>query len=48
MPYELPKSQKIIARRIIEKGLQREYQNGIEKTQMQLLKYNILLLNELK
>ncbi len=31
MPYELPKSQKKIAREIIEKGLQREYQNGIEK-----------------
>ena len=31
MPYELPKSQKKIARQIIEKGLQREYQNGIEK-----------------
>lgn len=31
MPYELPKSQKKIARRIIETGLQREYQNGIEK-----------------
>jgi hypothetical protein len=31
MPYELPKSQKKIAREIIEKGLLREYQNGIEK-----------------
>jgi len=31
MPSELPKSQKKIAREIIEKGLQREYQNGIEK-----------------
>jgi enamine deaminase RidA (YjgF/YER057c/UK114 family) len=31
MPYELPKSQKKIAREIIEKGLQREYQNGIKK-----------------
>ena len=31
MPYELPKSQKKIARQIIEMGLQREYQNGIEK-----------------
>jgi hypothetical protein len=31
MPYELPKSQKKIAREIIEKGLQREYQNGIIK-----------------
>jgi len=31
MPYELPKSQKKIAREIIEKGLQREYQNGIGK-----------------
>ena len=31
MPYELPKSQKKIARGIIEKGMQREYQNGIEK-----------------
>jgi enamine deaminase RidA (YjgF/YER057c/UK114 family) len=31
MPYELPKSQKKIARQIIETGLQREYQRGIEK-----------------
>jgi hypothetical protein len=31
MPYELPKSQKKIARQIIETGLQREYQSGIEK-----------------
>lgn len=31
MTYELPKSQKKVAREIIEKGLQREYQNGIEK-----------------
>jgi hypothetical protein len=31
MPYEFPKSQKKIVRRIIETGLQREYQNGIEK-----------------
>jgi enamine deaminase RidA (YjgF/YER057c/UK114 family) len=33
MPYELPKSQKKIAREIIEKGLLREYQNGIEKVE---------------
>lgn len=33
MTYELPKSQKKIARQIIEKGLQREYQNGIEKVE---------------
>jgi hypothetical protein len=31
MHCELPKSQKKIARQIIETGLQREYQNGIEK-----------------
>jgi hypothetical protein len=31
MPYEFPKSQKKIARQIIETGLQREYQNGIKK-----------------
>ena len=31
MNYELPKSQKKIARHIIEKGLQREYQKGLEK-----------------
>jgi hypothetical protein len=31
MTYELPKSQKKIARQIIETGLQREYQNGIKK-----------------
>lgn len=31
MTYELPKSQKKIARQIIEMGLQREYQNGIKK-----------------
>lgn len=31
MTCELPKSQKKNARGIIEKGLQREYQNGIEK-----------------
>jgi hypothetical protein len=33
MPYELPKSQKKIARQIIEMGLQREYQKGIEKVE---------------
>lgn len=33
MSYELPKSQKKIARGIIEKGLQREYQNGMEKVE---------------
>jgi hypothetical protein len=31
MTYELPKSQKKIARQIIETGLQRGYQNGIKK-----------------
>ncbi len=31
MEVELSKSQKKIAREIIEKGLQREYQNGILK-----------------
>jgi len=31
MNYELSKSQKKIARQIIELGLQREYENGIKK-----------------
>lgn len=31
MPYALPESQKKIARQMIEKGLQQECQNGIEK-----------------
>jgi len=39
MPYELPKSQKKIARQIIEKGLQREYQNGIEKAEAVIEKW---------
>jgi hypothetical protein len=30
MTYELQKSQKKIARQIIEKGMQREYQKGLE------------------
>ena len=31
MPSDLTKSEKKIARQIIEKGLMKEYQNGIEK-----------------
>ena len=39
MTYELPKSQKKIARQIIEKGLQREYQIGIEKVEAVIEKW---------
>jgi hypothetical protein len=39
MTYELPKLQKKVAREIIEKGLQREYQNGIEKVDAVIKKW---------
>lgn len=39
MPYELSKYQKKIARQIIEIGLQREYQNGIEKAEAVIEKW---------